>query len=99
MDTETGEILGTFCADAGLVSVFSVSDVLAYGNGELNNDYSMTIIKNFKGKVQIVVEYNGTVFYEYSVHVIGEGINKETGEKICFKSYHCGFLRGVLCIS
>ena len=91
MDTETGEILGTFCADAGLVSVFSVSDVLAYGNGELNNDYSMTIIKNFKGKVQIVVEYNGTVFYEYSVHVIGEGINKETGEKICFKSYHCGF--------
>ena len=74
-----------------MVSVFSVSDVLAYGNGELNNDYSMTIIKNFKGKVQIVVEYNGTIFYEYAVHVVGEGINKETGEKICFKSYQCGF--------
>lgn len=101
-DINTKKILGTFCADIGEVGVFLLSDVLEY-----NPDYddpieypsAVTLIKNFRGIVQIVVErQTGTYEFDIShykkgdewehfyVHVIGKGINSETGEPIEFRT-------------
>lgn len=56
---DTGEILGNFCADAGLVSVFRLKDILEYNpdydyKTEVKNG-SATLIKNFTGDVSIDV--------------------------------------------
>lgn len=111
-DTNTKQPIGYFCADAGLVSVFLLDEVLKY-NPNLFNEHHMpenneppfwvTIIKNFKGTIQFVVEqykieYDedtefheaGDVVYDYEVSVVGHGINKETGEPIDFKTTQTG---------
>lgn len=65
------ESLGDFCADAGLVSVFLLSEVLAY-----NPDFSewmekhpqcVTTIKDFDGDIEYYVDE------ENEAHIIGTG--------------------------
>lgn len=99
-DDNTGEKLGEFCADAGMVGVFLLDEVLAYNpifDYHKEKDWTTTWIKDFKGTVQFVVEYDCGVFGEdsdyagqpwedYSVVVVGHGVNKVTGERIDFRS-------------
>ena len=105
-NTDTKEEIGEFCADAGLVSVFLLDEVLKYNpdfDYHKEKDWTTTLIPDFKGTVQFVVEhqegvYEDTTEYhkagdkweDYSVHVIGHGINKKTGEPINFRSAQTG---------
>lgn len=99
-NAETKEEIGRFCADAGLVSVFLLDEVLRY-NPEFNyhkeRTWTTTWIPNFKGAVQFVVVREegfyeedsdwwkaGDKWVEYAVRVVGHGINKVTGEPINF---------------
>lgn len=105
-NTDTKEAIGEFCADAGLVSVFLLDEVLKYNpdfDYHKEREWTTALIPDFKGTVQFVVErqegvYEDTTEYhkagdkweDYSVHVIGHGINKKTGEPINFRSTQTG---------
>ena len=105
-NTDMEEEIGAFCADAGLVSVFLLDEVLKYNpdfDYHKEKDWTTTLIPDFKGTVQFVVEhqegvYEDTTEYhkagdrweDYSVHVVGHGINKKTGEPINFRSTQTG---------
>lgn len=55
-ETGTDKKLGNFCADAGLVGVFLLKDVLKYNpdfDYHLNRTWTTTLIKKFKGNVYI----------------------------------------------
>jgi hypothetical protein len=80
--------LGDFCADAGLVSVFLLSEITAY-NPHFMDYYNErpwigTIIPDFKGTAQIVVKEDRTCT------VIGDGVDSSTGETITFYSKQTG---------
>lgn len=82
-------ILGQFCADAGLVSVFLLDEVLKYNpdfDYHINNKWTTTWIKDFDGDAEIThreikipktdEEYNeipGEFNIEEEVSVIGKG--------------------------
>ncbi len=101
-DTDTKKEIGEFCADAGLVSVFLLNEVLKYNpdfDYHKERTWTTTLIPDFKGTVQFVVEREegvydddteyhkkGEKWEDYSVHVVGHGINKKTGEPINFYS-------------
>lgn len=75
-------ILGTFCADAGLVSVASLKDVLEYNpefDYHINRKWTTALIPNFTGNVTIKVVYNN----EFYCYVEGKGninfIGRQTG--------------------
>lgn len=105
-NTDTEKAIGEFCADAGLVSVFLLDEVLKYNpdfDYHKERDWTTTLIPDFKGTVQFVVEHEEGVYEEdceywkagdkwedYSVHVVGHGINKKTGEPINFRSTQTG---------
>lgn len=105
-NTDTKESIGEFCADAGLVSVFLLDEVLRYNpdfNYHKERAWTTTLIHDFKGTVQFVVEREEGVYDEdteyhkkgekwedYSVHVVGHGVNKRTGEPINFRSTQTG---------
>ena len=58
-DLNTKKPIGEFCADAGLVSVISLDEVLKYNpefDYHLNRTWTTTWIKDFKGTVQFVVK-------------------------------------------
>lgn len=103
-DMDTKKSIGRFCADAGLVSVLYLDEVLKY-NPEWMKEYGdsscATIIKNFKGTIQFIVEqFIGTYDYDseyghhrkgdkwvdYELSIEGHGINTETNEPINFKT-------------
>lgn len=69
-NTDTNEAIGEFCADAGLVGVFLLDDILKY-NPEFNyhteRPWTTTLIEDFDGDVEIVIENNE------DVHVVGTG--------------------------
>lgn len=104
---DTQEKIGSFCADAGLVSVFLLDDILKYNPNfdyHKERDWTTTWIRDFKGTVQFIVvrtegEYKETTKYhkkgekweDYSVEVVGHGINKKTGELINFVGKQTGF--------
>ena len=82
-DSDTEKPLGRFCADAGLVSVFLLEEVLVYNpefDYHINNVWTTTLIEDFEGDIEIThrdfsyededtgEEENGT-----EVSVIGEG--------------------------
>lgn len=53
-NTDTKETLGEFCADGGEVGVFLLDEVLKYNpdfNDYIDNPWTTTLIKNFKGDV------------------------------------------------
>lgn len=105
-DLNTKEEIGGFCADAGLVSVFLLEDILRYNpeyKDHLEKSWCATHIKNFKGTVQFVVkevtgEYEndtewwkkGDKWTDYQVKVVGHGVNKITGEPIDFVGTQTG---------
>lgn len=76
INSDTGEVMGTFCADAGMVGVFLFDDVLRYNpkfNTHIVCPQAVTVIRNFKGIVQIVIEYTEGLYKEDSVcHKAGE---------------------------
>lgn len=105
-NSDTKEKIGNFCADAGLVSVFLLDEVLRY-NPEFdyhkNREWTTTWIPDFKGTVQFVVEReegvyeddtdwhkSGEKWVDYAVKVVGHGINKLTGEAINFITSQTG---------
>lgn len=106
-DTDTGEPIGEFCADAGLVSVFDLAEVLAYNpdfDYHTERKWTTTLIKDFKGTVQFVVKHiegvyeddtkwwsKGEKWEDYVVEVVGHGINKITGRPINFVGKQTGF--------
>lgn len=52
--TENDEVLGEFCADAGLVAVFLLDEVLAYNpdfDYHVERPWTTTLIKDFDGEV------------------------------------------------
>lgn len=101
-NTDTKEQIGQFCADAGLVSVFLLDEVLQYNpdfDYHKERDWTTTLIQGFKGKVWFEVERTEGVYKEdvwkhkageswedFCVHVVGRGFNKKTGEAINFRS-------------
>lgn len=90
-DKNTKKVLGNFCADSGLVGVFNLNEVLKY-NPNYNdlNEYphTVTLIKDFKGKVYFNIKHHNN---DYSVHVIGKGINIKTNKPVEFITYQTGF--------
>ena len=106
-DEDTNEKIGAFCADAGLVSVFLLDEVLKY-NPDFDyheaRTWTTTLIKDFKGTVKFVEVHTEGVYTEDSkywhagdkweddsVQVIGVGINKQTGEPIRFRGMQTGY--------
>ena len=53
----------------------------------INKPWTTTLIKNFKGTVQFVVEMECGIF---NVKVIGNGVDKENGEPINFEELQIG---------
>lgn len=106
-DSDTKEPIGRFCADAGLVSVMLLDEVLKYNSDydcNKETEYAATIIRDFKGIVQFVVKYidgyyEDTTNYhkkddyweEYYLEVVGHGINKVSGKPIHFVGKQTGF--------
>lgn len=91
-DMNTHEEIGEFCADAGLVSVLLLDEVLQYNpdfDYHKERPWTTALIPDFKGEVRIVVEHHDAADdwgCGDSVHVVGHGINKKTGEPIHFRS-------------
>jgi len=81
-NSDTHEPIGQFCADAGLVSVFLLDEVLKYNpdfDYHLNRHWTTTLIKDFDGEIKINivgVEYKneeGYIENNEEVRVIGKG--------------------------
>lgn len=97
-NADTKESIGEFCADAGLVCVDTLENVLRRKPNFLNEygEYCRTIISNFKGAVSIKVvqirqdKKDDIDIWNYEVRVIGEGINTKTGESINFFTTQTG---------
>lgn len=98
-DKNTHKVLGQFCADGGMVCVDTLENVLKR-KPDFEKEYSdwcRTIIRNFKGKVKFGIvcispERDKEKFdtWNYEVQVVGEGVNKVTGEKIEFFTTQTG---------
>jgi hypothetical protein len=66
-------LLGNFCADAGLVSVFLLTEVLAYNpdfNYHIEKPWTTTLIKDFDGDIEITHRGEGE---SREVSVVGKG--------------------------
>lgn len=90
---ETKVKLGEFCADAGMVCAADLVSVLKFNpkyNDHLEKPWCATWIKNFKGVVRIAIDENKERWPAYIVHVVGHGVNKETGETIEFDTVQTG---------
>lgn len=79
---DTEEVIGEFCADAGLVAVFLLDDVLKYNpkfDHHTEKKWTTSLIRDFDGEINIVFsEYertdcNGLVGRVEEVRVIGKG--------------------------
>lgn len=88
-NTKTNEKIGEFCADAGMVAVFLLDEVLKYNpdfDYHTERPWTTTLIKDFDGEVDFVVvhtegEYEedseywnkGDKWEDDAVRVIGKG--------------------------
>ena len=88
-NSDTKEPIGNFCADAGMVGVFLLDEVLTYNpdfDHHINKPHTTTLIKNFTGDIWIEKRHNEGVYEsttEYhkagdkweddSIHVLGSG--------------------------
>ena len=76
-NTDTKEPIGKFCADAGLVGVFSLKEILEYNpdfNYHVERKWTTTLIENFTGDVWFKIDtHEGSEYNDKSVHVIGNG--------------------------
>lgn len=90
--SDTKEPIGNFCADGGLVGVFLLDEVLKYNqefDDHIKRPWTTTLIKNFEGTVQFIVS-QGEKEDDFSVSVIGHGVNKKTGEPLNFFTTQTG---------
>ena len=78
-NTDTREPIGEFCADAGMVAVFLLDEVLRYNpdfNYHIERPWTTTLIKDFHGTVELHLE-------DDEVTVVGKGnvnfIGTQTG--------------------
>lgn len=81
--TENDEVLGEFCADAGLVAVFLLDEVLKYNpdfDYHKERPWTTTLIKDFDGEIELDAvpvtykdEDNGEEYEDYEVRAIGTG--------------------------
>ena len=89
------KILGRFCADAGQVGVFNLTEVLKYNSKfdyHISRPWTTTLIKNFKGRVWIEKIWNDEDIHDWftCVKVRGKGINTATGEELEFFTSQTG---------
>ena len=93
-NSDTKRPIGKFCADAGQVGVFKLDEVLNYNpeyDDHIEKDWVVTVIKDFNGTVQFVVERNESKYGEdFSVRVVGRGVNKVTGKPLNFITSQTG---------
>jgi len=69
MIKDSGLVIGLFCADAGLVSVFLLDEVLKYNprfDYHLKKSWTTTLVEDFDGEVEITHRKDG-------VSVVGKG--------------------------
>ena len=101
-DLDTKEPIGEFCADAGMVSVLNLGSVLKYNPNfdyHINRKWTTALIRNFKGEVKFTVEFESGVYEDttdyhkvgdkwedFSVHVVGNGVDRVTKKPINFYS-------------
>ena len=106
-DLDTKELIGSFCADAGLVSVFLLDEVMKYNPNYKQvkeNSWCVTCVRDFKGTVEFRVEHTegqyeettkyhnkGDKWENNEVKVYGHGINKVSGKPINFVGTQTGF--------
>ena len=67
--SDNNKKLGKFCADAGMVAVFELDEVLKYNpnfNYHITKPWTTTIIHNFTGEITIEN-------IDDSIHVVGKG--------------------------
>lgn len=94
-EKKTHRVLGRFCADAGMVGIFDLKEVLNY-NPNYNDPHELpvttTLIKNFKGKVWIEKHFDDKDIYNWKsyIKIVGSGVDKTTGEKIEFFTRQTG---------
>lgn len=99
-DSKSMKKIGSFCADAGLVGVFDLKELLQYDpeyRDHIDNSYAAALIKDFCGTIQFVVKPcsedddvdEGDE--DYYVSVVGHGVNKKTGEEVNFFTAQTGF--------
>lgn len=84
-DTDTCKKIGNFCADAGMVAVASLKDVLKHNpqfDNDIKKDWVVTVIENFTGDVNFKYDVDEDD-YDY-VYVEGRG-------NINFKTSQSGF--------
>lgn len=82
-NSDTEEKIGEFCADAGMVGVFLLEEVLAYNpdfDYHINRPWTTTLIKDFHGTVELKLKckkknrkYEDLNDYDDSVQVVGKG--------------------------
>lgn len=94
-EKKTHKVLGRFCADAGMVGVFDLKEVLNYNpsyNDPVEKPWTATLIKNFKGRVWIEKHWNDEDINEWHsyIKVVGSGVDKATGKKIEFFTRQTG---------
>lgn len=81
IDTNTGEKIGEFCADSGMVCVVPLNDVLSYNpmfDYHLKNKWTCTTIEDFEGDIILYKDENGIT--------IVKGVGN-----INFENVHVGF--------
>lgn len=83
-NSDTKEKIGEFCADAGMVAVFLLDEVLKYNpNFDWYNTrpWTTTLIKDFDGEVEFKVIHTEGVYEDDSEY-------HEKGDKWVYKSLH-----------
>lgn len=68
-DSDTKKLIGEFCADAGLVAVFLLNEVLKYNpdfDYHIERPWTTTLIKDFDGDVEIKVVHTEGIYEEDS---------------------------------
>ena len=99
-NSDTKEPIGEFCADAGLVAVFLLDEVLKYNpdfDYHINRPWTTTLIKDFDGEVNFEIVHTEGVYDEDtswckkgekweddSIQVIGKGNINFVGKQTGF---------------
>ena len=75
-NSDTKETIGEFCADAGMVAVFLLDEVLAYNpdfDWYESRPWTTTLIKDFDGDIEIkVIHTEGVYNYDTKWHCKGD---------------------------
>lgn len=80
-ESKTQKELGEFCADAGMVCVVLLDEVLKYNpdfNYHIEKPWTTTLIKDFKGEISLEIkeipyEYEGKNYSDKGLSILGTG--------------------------